>query len=309
MTPRLHAAAIAAATAAWFLVHLRSPAVQAWEPPRRDRLPAGPLHLASAGGFVTDDEEPVAVLLHGIAASSRSFGRVWDDLPGQVLVLDLLGFGMSLHASLDDDFTREAHVTAVVETLRRAGVHDRPVVLVGHSMGAVLALHTAAALPDVRAVVAMSAPLYDAEDEGMSRIGEADPLAQLLAVGAAAQRVCEWMCAHRSTARLLVPLVTPRWPVPVARDGVLHTWPAYRQSLEHLVLDSGYIDAVEHLREDDIPLLLLDGEHDGVPVSGRSADLASRHPRWRSVTVAGADHALPVSHAARCLEEIVRFLA
>lgn len=292
----------AAGGAGWGLAHASAPAVRGWAPPRRQVRPAAPLHLTGgpAGAEAGDDTVRV-VLLHGIAASGRSFGRAWDGLPG-VLVPDLLGFGRSMDVGAGS-YDRNAHVESVRRTLAVAGP-PAPTVVVGHSMGAVLALHLAAVVPEVVGVVAMGAPLYDDRDEAMARIGSMDAMARLLAVGSLAERVCAWMCVHRRLAGALAPLVLPRWPVPVAHDAVLHTWPAYRQSLEHLVLDSGYRTALAALAAREVPVLLLDGTADPVPVPGRAEAVVAHHPAWRARTVDGADHALPVSHGEACAAEV-----
>lgn len=247
---------------------------------------------------------PVVVLLHGIVASGRSFGATYDRLPVPVVVPDLLGFGGSMSVPTPS-YGIDAHVEALARTLQGVGITDRPVILVGHSMGGVLALHYAAHSPDVMSVIALGAPLYDDAEEGLGRIGGADPLAGLLTTGDLAQRVCEWMCAHRDLARRLWPVMAVRWPWPVAADGVLHTWPAYRESLQSLVLDSRYDLALETLARRSVPVMLVEGGNDGVPVPGRAQRLARHHGNLTATTLEDAGHALPVSHpdaVARLIE-------
>ena len=280
--------------AAWGVAHLRAPAVRGWSPPRRD--PADGTTLATTVGGSAD--RPVVVLLHGITASGRSYGADFDDLPGRVVVPDLLGFGGSMDVRTDD-YSLAAHVSAVARTLDELDLAGRPTVVVGHSMGAVLALHVARALDHPLGVVAFSAPLYDHEAEGMSRIGEADLLAGLLAVGDLAERVCAWMCAHRRTASVLWPLLAPHWPWPLAADGVLHTWPAYRGSLQSLVLDSDYADALAELGRRGVPVSIVNGSNDAVPVPARATRLARAWTNVETVDVAGAGHPLPISRAER----------
>ena len=172
-------ATAAVAVAAWTALHRSADPVRAWRP--SDRTPlvgAGPLHAEATAADLAGDG-PVVVLLHGIAGSSRSFGRAWDDLGAPTVAVDVLGFGRSFRHPASG-YGRAAHVAAVRRTLRALGLGDRRMVYVGHSMGAVLALHLAATDPTAAGVVAMSAPLYDGEDEGLARIGAADPLAKLL---------------------------------------------------------------------------------------------------------------------------------
>ncbi len=243
------------------------------------------------------------VLLHGMTASGNTFGGAYDTFGVRTIAIDLLGFGQSMQATAGT-YTATAHVDAVMSTLERIGVADCPIVVVGHSMGAVLALHLANRLADPQGVVCLSAPLYDGEDEALGRIGEADPLSSLITVGRLAERVCSLLCANRDAARVLYPLIAPHWPRQVAADGVLHTWPAYRQSLQHLILTSGYLEVLRALDARHVPVQLIDGSDDGVMVPGRAASLASRFPGVKAMTVDGAGHQLPLSHAERCADLI-----
>lgn len=300
-TSRL-AVAVGAGALGWATVHVRSPAVRGWRADHRTTLPPGPL-AASTNGVAGGDRDPVVVLLHGIVGSGRSFGATYDDISATVVVPDLLGFGRSMEVDTSD-YSVGAHVDAVRQTLDGQGLGGRPVVVVGHSMGGVLALHLGAALPDTRAVVAIDAPLYDTVDEGLARIGKADPLASLVATGGLAERICAWMCAHRRVAGLLWPVFAIRWPIPVAADGVLHTWPAYRGSLDSLVLHSGYRRALDVLTKRDVPVWLVNGSEDGVPVDGRARALAATHENAQAIDIEGGDHSVPLSHPQQCLQVI-----
>lgn len=78
--------------------------------------------------------EPVLLLLHGLGAT----GDVWHDLlernwPGEVLAPDLPGHGRSPRLP---EYTFEALATAVADVVPA----DRRVVVLGHSLGGVLAL-------------------------------------------------------------------------------------------------------------------------------------------------------------------------
>ncbi|CAN5184792.1 hypothetical protein BH23ACT9_BH23ACT9_29700 [soil metagenome] len=298
MTVLRWAAALGIAAATWTVVHARSPAVSGWSEADRSPIGDGPL-FAVANRRQGVEDEPVVVLLHGIVGSGRSWGATYDEMPAAVVVLDVLGFGRSMSVPVAD-YSRSSHLGAVRDTLAGAGLSDRPIILVGHSMGSVLALHAAAAMDNVVGAVAISAPLYDSVEEGMDHIGAADPLASLVAVGDVAERICGWMCKYRRLARALWPILAIRWPVPVAADGVLHTWPAYRGSLQSLVLDSGYRAALATLRERGIPVRLVNGDTDGVPVTGHAEALAATHANTHAITIAGGGHGVPLSHPQRC---------
>jgi pimeloyl-ACP methyl ester carboxylesterase len=294
-------------TAGWVGAHLSSPAVRRWRQPSRHEVTGSSLFAATAPAR-TAAHDPVVLLLHGLTATGISFSRHYDCLPGTVVVPDLLGFGRSLSTTVND-FGRQAHVAAVCVLLEDMGLRERPVVLVGHSMGAVLALHLACELPQVRGVVAVSAPLYDTDAEADAHVVHATLLARLFATGSAAQRVCEWMCAHRRLASFLWPVVAPQWPRPIAAAGVLHTWPAYADSIQGLVINSDYRTALGRLTTREVPVWLLNGADDRVPVFGRADDLAAEFTNLEVEEVTEADHDLPIAQPEFCTRRIAALIA
>ncbi len=100
------------------------------------------------------------MLVHGIASSSVTFENVAPLLTEyhRVVSIDLLGFGAS-PAPPDATYTIEEHVAALRRTLR--ALRLRRVVLVGHSMGALIAARYAATYRrDVTRLVLVSPPVY-----------------------------------------------------------------------------------------------------------------------------------------------------
>ncbi len=100
------------------------------------------------------------VLLHGIASSSVTFENVVPLITDRhrAVSIDLLGFGAS-PAPEDARYTIEEHVAALRRTLRTMGL--RNVVLVGHSLGALITTRYAAIYRrDVTRLVIVSPPVY-----------------------------------------------------------------------------------------------------------------------------------------------------
>lgn len=102
------------------------------------------------------------VLIHGLAAS----GRVWRPLirlldltKWRVIVPDLLGFGDSPKPGWND-YSVQEHARMIVATLTRRGV-KKPITVVGHSMGCLIAVHIAATNPKlVKKLVLYEPPLF-----------------------------------------------------------------------------------------------------------------------------------------------------
>jgi len=102
------------------------------------------------------------VLLHGIGRS----GEVWQNVVEQLLPLnhrvvafDLLGFGAS-PKPIWPRYDADDHAKAVIASIEAVGF-DRPVVLVGHSMGCLVAVRVTRLRPDlVKHLVLYEMPLY-----------------------------------------------------------------------------------------------------------------------------------------------------
>lgn len=107
------------------------------------------LHIASDSGAASavSGVGPVVVLVHGIASSSETFREVVPLLVPRhrVIAVDILGFGDS-PAPPDCEYRLEDHVDSLAATIRSLGL-DGPVVVVGHSLGALIVSRYAATRP------------------------------------------------------------------------------------------------------------------------------------------------------------------
>jgi pimeloyl-ACP methyl ester carboxylesterase len=99
------------------------------------------------------DDGPLLVLLHGLGGTAELWRGVEELLPdawsGGWRTLDLPGHGRSSFAS---SYTFKAQADLVADALP----HDRDLVLMGHSMGGMVALAIAGSHPGVRRVIGFS---------------------------------------------------------------------------------------------------------------------------------------------------------
>jgi pimeloyl-ACP methyl ester carboxylesterase len=106
---------------------------------------------------------PTVVFVHGAADRGAAFARVGRHLPGAHLVrYDRRGYGRSVTARPPQVTTQTALLASQVDDLVAviaATADDGPVVVVGHSLGGLVALGAAVRVPEViRAVVAYEPP-------------------------------------------------------------------------------------------------------------------------------------------------------
>ena len=292
---------LTAAVGVWVGRHVTSPSPRLWSPGSGVTRQAGRLRVRVLGGG-----EPVVVLLHGLVASGDYFGAGFDRLDDDatVVIPDLLGFGDSpadpgLLAAAD-------HLAALHEMLDALQLQRRPIIVAGHSMGAILALRWSAELGDrVRSVLGICPPLYcdDVEaDQGLRRMGRTE--AFLAGDGPLPRAICGWMCAHRAAASWVAVAARPDLPVPIARAAVKHTWDTYRGSLVDIIRNRAWEPALQHLVSSGVPIALLEGARDLVPVPGRAAELAAALPGIVHQVHPDAAHYLPMTDADWCVARI-----
>jgi pimeloyl-ACP methyl ester carboxylesterase len=106
--------------------------------------------------------KPTIVLLHGIAATSKTWDVLIKELDTKlyrVIALDLLGFGMS-PKPINCSYTVDDHAMYIRKTLKRLKV-KKPYKLVGHSMGSIISAHIGYLFPsDIDELILLSPPLY-----------------------------------------------------------------------------------------------------------------------------------------------------
>lgn len=111
-------------------------------------------------------KQPLIVLLHGLGGSSGTWRKLTEKLPeqGTVIAVDLLGFGTSPQPKWST-YDVPAQARSVAHTLRISH-RKQPVILVGHSLGALVAVEIAKKHPDnISQLVLCSPPFYKPEKE------------------------------------------------------------------------------------------------------------------------------------------------
>ncbi|HEX4723228.1 MAG TPA: alpha/beta fold hydrolase [Pseudonocardiaceae bacterium] len=224
------------------------------------------------------DTEPAVLLLHGLGAT----GAVWDGLTDRLdrtwLAPDLPGHGGSARLRR---YSFGGLAAAVADQLPTAG----PLVVVGHSLGGVVALALASGWfgVDVVGVLAVGVKVRWSDDE----------LARAAAVAARPDRVFATR-ADAETAYLKLAGLTGLAVADPA--GLVEADDGWRLTLDMAAFGVGAPDMVGLLGMARCPVVLAAGEHD--PMS-RPADLLAL--RDDAVTLPGLGHNAHVEDPAAVL--------
>ncbi len=111
----------------------------------------------------TKEPRATVVLLHGIASTNKLWDNINVDVPDDIniLAVDLLGHGESPKPSWEGAQTLKSQARALRRALRATKNLSRPVFLVGHSLGSLVAAEFAKMYPSsVDFVVMVSPPIY-----------------------------------------------------------------------------------------------------------------------------------------------------
>lgn len=258
------------------------------------------LHYAELG----DSHSPPVLFLHGITGSRRYWQRKVRPLARSYhLVLpDLLGFGLSPKPHVEYTIGRfRDSIRAFVEEI---GIADRPLSIVAHSLGALIALEYAALYgAHVRCLVLLSLPRFTDPINAHTNFWRGSAhYRRLLNEHSLSETLAQM---KRSGLELTVRYLF-RFPWSVLIDSHKFTFKSLTSTLEHCLLNY-QVDSILP-RVPAIPTLLVHGEQDSVAPLGHVRQLPARWPYMRLETVRGTGHHLFLTHTKRCLALTARFL-
>lgn len=230
------------------------------------------------------DPDRPALALHCMLASGGYWGPIARLLDGHV---DLHGFDMPGHGKSDpwepgpDDPDYHTVVTRIA-----ASFIERPLDLIGHSIGATVALRIAVAAPDaVRSLTLIEPVLFAA----VPNAGEAQlDVRTLLADGREEEATRQFLSAWGTQSYDdLRPTMQEQMRKRIGL--VADTAPTLGEDRADILRDGG-------LESIDAPVLLISGEKSPGIIHAIADNLADRLPDVGRASVPGAGHMVPITH-------------
>lgn len=253
-----------------------------------------PLFLRRLG-----DTGPLLVFLPGIGATTRFWELVVAPLADRyrLVLIDLLGFGRSPKPWIT--YSVDRHLAELERVIAPLAV-DGPITIVGHSLGARLAVTYAARHPThVRGLVLVSLP-YFAGGENAKRFlrrGDSGWLRTHL------MPLALWCLLGRRLLGWAAPMMAGDVPREVVEDLNQMTWRSSTSTLWEAIYRYDLAADLRRLRP-NLPVTLLHGDQDqSAPVSG-VRDIARQRPSAIVRVREGQGHALPLDQREWVREQI-----
>jgi len=222
---------------------------------------------------------PTVILLHGIAASSANWSHMLEELQPKYhcITIDLLGFGDSPKPQWGD-YTLDDHMRAIRYTIRKLHLRSE-YILVGHSLGSLLATHYARLWSHrIQRLLLLSPPIYSPLDAIGSTVARKRTALFL--------KLYKFVRTH--------PRMTPQnfkrlgRLLPLPTSIVVHpeTWIPFMRTLEHCIEQQVIHDDLAQLH---VPTTIFYGLLDQLLVIA-NITLLAKTAGIASISIRGANH-------------------
>jgi pimeloyl-ACP methyl ester carboxylesterase len=262
--------------------------------------PPNTLHYVAAG----NPRGPALLFLHGITGSRRYWQKKVRALEREYCLLmpDLLGFGLSPKPYLE--YTIDVFRDSVRGFVEEMDLASRPLTIVGHSLGALIALEYAALHgAHLRRLILLSLPRFSDPGTAHALFWRGSPHYRRLLNE---HSLGETLSQMKRTGLELTLRYMLRFPWSVVVDSHKFTFKSLTSTLEHCLL--GYqVDRILPLVP-AVPTLLIHGEQDSVAPLDHVRPLPGLYPYMSLRTVRGTGHHLFLTHTRLCLNLLREFL-
>ncbi len=202
------------------------------------------------------------VYLHGILGSHQNWNAITQAFKQdhQNITLDLLGFGNS--AQPDIDYSVEQHVTMIENTLKPILANEK-FYLIGHSMGALLALNFAESHSEnLKGLILINPPMKNSAEELQKSVSESSStwLWKMISNPYFGDIICHVHELIPSISLPFIRLIEPDLDIESARSAGQHTLNSYKGSLQNIILNQKLDDLLKKINT--VPILILVGKTD-----------------------------------------------
>lgn len=241
---------------------------------------------AGALGYVQGGDGPALILLHGVGLRAEAWGAMMPQLMAQytVYAVDMPGHGDSpLNGSTTlADFTdRIAEFAAALAT---------PFCVAGHSMGAMIAVELALALPDQTTGVAALNAIFERTPNAARAVQSRAAALDWTSTGDPAATLERWFGTKPSGSLLSARNACANWLTSGNPEGYATAYGIFAHS------DGPSIPTLNALQ---IPALFMTAGGDLNSTPNMSRAMARHAPQGRSMIVEGAAHMMPMTHPAQ----------
>lgn len=242
------------------------------------------------GGLAAIDasEGPLVILLHGVGLRAEAWGAQIDALVAagfRVLCPDMPGHGETAFHRVEGLDSYAAPVAALI---------DQPAVLIGHSMGALIATRIAAESENVKGVAALNAVFQRTDAARTAVLARANALdeGQVNDPSTTLQRwFAEKTSAERDACDNWLRQVDPR---------------AYKAA--YTVFAKSDSPTAEQLAAITCPALFMTGEDEPNSTPRMSQEMAALAPNGRAEIIPKAAHMMPMTHARQVNAALLSFV-
>ncbi|PYT36725.1 MAG: hypothetical protein DMF52_06055 [Acidobacteria bacterium] len=273
-------------------------------PTRRSELramrPPNALHYVETG----NPRGPILLFLHGITGSRRYWQKKVRPLESdhRIIIPDLLGFGLSPKPHLE--YTIEVFRDSVRGFVEEFDLVARPLTIVGHSLGGLIALEYAARYGShVRRMILLSLPRFSDPATAHALFWRGSPHYRRLLNE---HSLGETMSQLKRSGLEITLRYLLRFPWTVLVDSHKFTFKSLTSTLEHCLLNYQVDRILPSVPP--VPTLLIHGEQDSVAPLDHVRPIPELYAHMRLRTVRGTGHHLFLTHTRLCLDLFREFL-
>ncbi len=247
------------------------------------------------------------LFLHGLLGSHR----YWDAFAPkfrseyQILLPDLLGFGDSPKPY--SGYTVESHIEKIHTVISKSSMAEQPLNIIGHSMGALLALNYAAAHPEkVKSLILINAPMSTSEEELRKSIeASSSKLIVTMTFNPIFGRFVCWL--HELAPAWSIPFIRwlePELPASMAKAATQHSWEGFHESMKFVIKEQSFATLIAGAPNKPI-LIILSDDDEYTKLSALHTLPSRKNIQVRTIK---GDHNVPIYHPDRVIKVIEKFL-